>query len=58
MLGWSMTELAERAGVHRNTVYRLEHDGQSYSHAAQQIMRTMEDAGVEFTATGVRRTSK
>jgi transcriptional regulator with XRE-family HTH domain len=57
LLNWSMTDLAQRAGVHRNTVYRLENDGQSYSHAAGQIVRTLEDAGVEFTLSGVKRSA-
>jgi transcriptional regulator with XRE-family HTH domain len=55
LLNWSMTDLAQRAGVHRNTIYRLENDGQSYSHAARTIVGTLEDAGVEFTLTGVKR---
>jgi transcriptional regulator with XRE-family HTH domain len=57
VLGWSMTDLAERAGVHRNTVFRLENDGQSYSHAAAAIVRALEEAGVEFTPTGVQRSA-
>jgi hypothetical protein len=38
--------------ANRTPFYRLEHDGQSYSHAAQQIARTMEEARLEFTDTG------
>jgi transcriptional regulator with XRE-family HTH domain len=55
LLGWSMPFLAERAGVHRNSVWRLENGvGARYSHAAERIIRTIEDAGVEFTITGAQ----
>ena len=55
LLNWSMADLAQRAGVHRNTIYRLENDRQTYSHAARQIVRTLEEAGVHFSLTGVAR---
>jgi len=53
LLGWSMRELSAKARVHRNTVWRVENDVVTHSHAAAQMARTMEAAGVEFT-DGVR----
>jgi transcriptional regulator with XRE-family HTH domain len=54
LLNLSMDDVARLAGVHKNTVFRLENDGQSYSHAAASIVRALEEAGVEFTLTGVQ----
>lgn len=45
LLGWSAAELAERAGVHRNTVVRLEAGGEA-GHAALAIRVALEAAGV------------
>jgi transcriptional regulator with XRE-family HTH domain len=49
LLNWTVRDLAEKAGVHRNTITRAETDATSHGHAVSQIIRTLEDAGVEFT---------
>jgi hypothetical protein len=41
--------LADKAGVHRNTVTRAETDETEHGHAVAQMIRTLEAAGVEFT---------
>lgn len=51
MLGWTATELAERAGTTRNTVQRLEQeDGipQSRSKTLFDLRKALENAGIEF----------
>lgn len=57
LLNWTVRDLAERAGVHRNTVTRLENDAIESGYSAATVQRTLEDAGVEFTngdSPGVR----
>jgi transcriptional regulator with XRE-family HTH domain len=62
LLNWSAAELAERAGITRFTVQRLEqHDGvpPSRSQTLLDLKRAFEDAGIEFIgspddAPGVR----
>jgi transcriptional regulator with XRE-family HTH domain len=54
LLGWSATTLADRSGVTRFTIQRLEqHDGvpPSRSQTLEDIQRAFEAAGVEFTGT-------
>jgi transcriptional regulator with XRE-family HTH domain len=51
-LNWTVRDLAEKAGVHRNTVTRAETDGPERGHAVAQIARTLEAAGIEFTDGG------
>ena len=46
----SVRELADAAGVHRNTVTRAETDAAEHGHAVAQVVRTMEAAGVIFVA--------
>ncbi|NKX43604.1 helix-turn-helix domain-containing protein [Roseicyclus persicicus] len=48
LLNWSVRDLAEHAGVHRNTVTRAETEatGPGYAHAT--IERALVEAGVEF----------
>jgi hypothetical protein len=58
MLGWSRSDLAKRAGVHRKTICRLDHGSRVGVFTQDKLVRAMEEAGVEFTAMGVRRTSK
>ena len=59
LLNWTVRDLAERSGVHRNTVSRAEGDHADRGHAVAQMIRTMEAAGVEFTAgLGVRMLAK
>ena len=59
LLGWSRSELAERAGLSMPTVKRVEsEDGPKVSDEARQKFKAaLEAAGVEFTngnAPGVR----
>lgn len=51
MLGWMMTDLAERAAMSRNTVKRLESfDGipPSRTQSLVELQRVFEEAGIEF----------
>src|ERR1700722_3605188 len=52
LMNWTVRDLAEKAGVHRNTVTRAETDETEHGHAVAQIIRTLEAAGVEFTNGG------
>lgn len=57
LLNWTVRDLADRAGVHRNTVTRAETDATGPGHATAAIRTALEAAGVEFTngdAPGVR----
>ncbi len=49
LLNWTVRELAERAGVHRNTITRAETDATTHGHAVAQVVLTFESFGVEFT---------
>ena len=49
LLDWTVRELAEQAGVHRNTITRAETDETAHGHAVAQVVLTLEAAGVEFT---------
>jgi transcriptional regulator with XRE-family HTH domain len=48
LLNWSVRDLAEKAGVHRNTITRAESDRAAPGYAAATIRATIEKAGVEF----------
>ncbi|WP_439575271.1 helix-turn-helix domain-containing protein [Phreatobacter sp.] len=49
LLNWTVRDLAERAGVHRNTVTRLETEVSSgQGHAAATVIAALEAAGVIF----------
>ena len=48
-LQWTVRELAERSGVHRNTITRLETRGTGNGPTMAAIRRALESAGVEFT---------
>jgi transcriptional regulator with XRE-family HTH domain len=52
LLKWTVRDVAEKAGVHRNTVTRAETEETEHGHAVAQIVRTFEAAGVEFTNGG------
>ena len=54
LLNWTVRDLAEKAGVHRNTVTRIETDANGQGHAMASIMKAFDDAGVEFIDGGVR----
>ncbi|MGO9770424.1 MAG: helix-turn-helix domain-containing protein [Roseiarcus sp.] len=48
LLNWTVRELSEKAGVHRNTITRAETDATAHGHAVAQVVRTLESAGVIF----------
>lgn len=48
MLNWTVRDLAERAGVHRNTVTRIETDATAPGHALSAVQAALEAAGVIF----------
>lgn len=48
MLGWTVRELAEHAGVHRNSVTRAETAGTQPGHAVDAMTRAMAAAGITF----------
>jgi transcriptional regulator with XRE-family HTH domain len=52
LLNWTVRDLAEKAGVHRNTITRAETDATTPGHAVAQMVRTLETAGVIFTNGG------
>jgi transcriptional regulator with XRE-family HTH domain len=52
LLNWTVRNLAEKAGGHRNTLTRAETDEAEHGHAVAQIVRRFEAAGVEFTNGG------
>ena len=49
-LGWTVRELGDRAGVHRNTVTRLEGGAEGEARTLADIQRVLEAAGIEFVA--------
>ena len=55
LLNWSVRELAERSGVHRNTITNIE-TGKSGGEVSSltAIRRTLEEAGVAFIEGGVK----
>jgi transcriptional regulator with XRE-family HTH domain len=48
LLNWTVRDLADKAGVHRNTITRAETDATTPGHAVAQTVRTLEAAGVIF----------
>ena len=48
LLNWTVRDLAEKAGVHRNTISRAETEETEHGHAVAQMVRTLESAGVIF----------
>lgn len=55
LLNWSVRELAERSGVHRNTITNIE-TGKSGGEVSSltAIRSALEEAGVEFLEGGVK----
>jgi transcriptional regulator with XRE-family HTH domain len=51
-LEWSMADLAEKAGVHFNTVWRAENGKTAPGPAVDKIVAALEEHGVEFLAGG------
>lgn len=50
LLNWTVRDLAERAGVHRNTVSNIETGAYAGApETLEAIRRALEKAGVEFT---------
>ena len=47
-LGWSVSELASRAGLAANTVSRYENGTDAYGETLMKIQRALEDAGIIF----------
>jgi transcriptional regulator with XRE-family HTH domain len=50
LLNWTVRDLAERSGVHRNTVTRVETEATGPGHSVPAIQAALEAAGVEFIA--------
>ena len=48
LLNWTVRDLADRSGVHRNTVTRAETDATGPGYATSAIQACIEAAGVEF----------
>ena len=48
LLNWTVRDLSEKAGVHRNTVTRSETDATGPGHATATIRAALEAAGVVF----------
>ena len=58
--GWSVRELAQRAGVTANTVSRIENGADAKQSTINALQRALELAGLEFTngdQPGVRLTT-
>jgi transcriptional regulator with XRE-family HTH domain len=54
-LQWTMQDLAEKAGVHHNTIWRAENEKTAPGPAVAKIVATLEAHGVEFVgARGVK----
>ncbi len=52
LLNWTIRDLAAKAGVHRNTITRMEADQVTHGPTIAAIVRALEDGGVEFTDEG------
>jgi len=48
LLNWTVRDLADKAGVHRNTVTRAETDATGPGSASAAIRAALESAGVDF----------
>jgi transcriptional regulator with XRE-family HTH domain len=48
LLNWTVRDLADKAGVHRNTITRAETDATAHGHAVAQVVLTLEAGGVIF----------
>lgn len=47
-LNWTVRDLAEKAGVHKNTVLRIEAGVATHGPTLAAVMRTLEEAGLRF----------
>jgi len=50
LVNWTVRDLAQRSGVHRNTVTRIETEATSPGHSLAAIRAALEAAGVIFVA--------
>ncbi|CAN7718698.1 helix-turn-helix transcriptional regulator [Mesorhizobium caraganae] len=50
LLNWTVRDLAEKSGVHRNTVTRIETEATTPGHSIAAVQKAFESAGVEFIA--------
>ena len=50
LLNWTVRDLAEKSGVHRNTVTRIETEATGTGHAIETLRATLESSGVIFVA--------
>ena len=48
LLNWTVRDLAEKSGVHRNTVTRAETDATGPGYATEAMCAALEAAGVQF----------
>ncbi|MGX5845740.1 helix-turn-helix domain-containing protein [Mesorhizobium sp. PL10] len=48
LLNWTVGDLAEKSGVHRNTVTRIETEATTAGHSIAAVQKAFESAGVEF----------
>ncbi|TGR13052.1 XRE family transcriptional regulator [Mesorhizobium sp. M4B.F.Ca.ET.190.01.1.1] len=48
LLNWTVRDLAEKSGVHRNTVTRIETEATAAGHSLASIRNALEAGGVEF----------
>jgi len=48
LLNWTVRDLAEKSGVHRNTVTRIETEATAPGHSMAAVQAAFETAGVEF----------
>lgn len=52
-LGWNCQRLADAAGVHKNTIHRIER-GDGWQGSISLVQKAFERAGVSFLDDGVR----
>lgn len=52
LLNWTVRDLAERSGVHRNTITRVETNATTPGHSIAAIRSALESAGIIFLADG------
>jgi transcriptional regulator with XRE-family HTH domain len=50
LLNWTVRDLAEKAGVHRNTISRIETEATSPGYAIETVRAALESAGVIFVS--------
>lgn len=48
LVNWTVRDLAEKSGVHRNTITRIETESTGPGHSTATIRAALEAAGVEF----------